>query len=323
MSTTGLEKRLNEFTLSLRKTTAFKITMIYVVISGAWIAISDSLVSTVAQNQQLYHQLQTAKGWLFVGASALLLYSMMVHRERRLQRTNHHLEQAVQQVSILHRVLRHNLRNILNVIYGNVELLEGLSEEERLKLIKEKVQDLIDLSEKSGYLHKVALGDEIDMTAIDIEETVDQVREELQEKYPQATFHTEYAEVGDVLVLPRFEIVLYELMENAIQHNDSATPNVWISVNQETNGPVRLDIADDGPGIPEMEEDVLESGIETPLFHSLGLGLWLARIMVRESEGEVRIIENEPRGSIVRITLPSSESDQAENAGETAPAAPA
>lgn len=305
----NVQTRLDLIRFRLREITAFKIAMLYVLVSGAWVALSDRLLWVLVRDESLYMQLQTGKGWIFVGLSALLLYGMVVYRERQLQRANTRLGQAVQQVSILHRVLRHNLRNVLNVIYGNVEMLDSLTDQERLALIKDRLQRLIDLSEKSDYLHNVAMGDRVDPEPTDIEEVVRGIVDEIRARHPAATIHTTFGNVGEANVLPRFDIVVNELVENAIEHNDREEPTVWISLEQEVGGTIRLDIADDGPGIPEMEEEVIERGVETPMFHSMGLGLWLARIMVTESAGDVTIVDNEPRGSVVRLELLPSDDE--------------
>jgi signal transduction histidine kinase len=65
---------------------------------------------------------------------------------------------------------------------------------------------------------------------------------------------------------------------------------------------VRLTVADDGPGIPKAEIEVIEEGQETPLEHASGLGLWLVQHVVEQSGGDVEFEVED--GTRVHLTLP-------------------
>ncbi|KAF0217449.1 MAG: putative PAS/PAC sensor [Geobacteraceae bacterium] len=56
---------------------AVRITAIYAVIGGLWILFSDKLLSLLVTDPTLLSRMQTAKGWLYVGATALLLYWLL------------------------------------------------------------------------------------------------------------------------------------------------------------------------------------------------------------------------------------------------------
>jgi K+-sensing histidine kinase KdpD len=67
---------------------------------------------------------------------------------------------------------------------------------------------------------------------------------------------------------------------------------------------VTVEVADLGPGIPDMEKNVITGEVEErPTFHGGGLGLRLVDVIVRQSDGVVRFEENDPRGCIVMIQL--------------------
>ena len=46
-----------------------------------------------------------------------------------------------------------------------------------------------------------------------------------------------------------------------------------------------IEVSDNGSGIPELERSVIGAGLETPLEHSQGLGLWLTYWCVTMSDG--------------------------------------
>lgn len=94
-----------------------------------------------------------------------------------------------------------------------------------------------------------------------------------------------------------------ELVENAITHHDRDRPAVELRVRTDENRVV-VEVADDGPGISDLERSALLRGHETPLDHATRLGLWFVRWTVTNVGGDIAIEENDPRGSIVRLSLP-------------------
>jgi signal transduction histidine kinase len=105
---------------------------------------------------------------------------------------------------------------------------------------------------------------------------------------------------------PPIETALRELCENAIEHNDHERLEVTIAVTQsdEAAEQVTLTVADNGPGVPEYERDVLRAGGETPLRHGSGLGLWVASWIATGLGGELRIVEDTSRGAVIALTFP-------------------
>ena len=103
-----------------------------------------------------------------------------------------------------------------------------------------------------------------------------------------------------------FEQALDEAVENAVTHSDQSPPEVAITIDRDSDPDhVYISVADNGPGIPDIEQRVIESGEETPLQHSLGIGLWMMKWVVTTLGGELTIADNEPRGSVVTFQLPS------------------
>jgi len=74
----------------------------------------------------------------------------------------------------------------------------------------------------------------------------------------------------------------------------------------ETTGLAHIAVADNGPGIPDHEYEVLTAGEETALEHGSGLGLWVIFWIVDKSGGELTFEDNDPRGSVVTMTLPAA-----------------
>lgn len=134
--------------------------------------------------------------------------------------------------------------------------------------------------------------------------------ETYQRQYPDAHVGCIVADDGDIQIrnAALFKKALAEAVENAIEHTDQSTPEVTITVQRELDANhLRIHVADNGAGIPDMERQAIESGEETPLSHSLGIELWLMRWKTTSVGGELTITDNEPRGSVVTFRLPFAE----------------
>lgn len=68
-----------------------------------------------------------------------------------------------------------------------------------------------------------------------------------------------------------------------------------------------VSVADDGPGLPDVERVVLEEGVEDALAHSTGIGLWMVRFIVTDSGGSIAVAEEPVDGTVVRLRLPAAE----------------
>jgi signal transduction histidine kinase len=294
--------------------------------------------------------------------SAVLIYALVDRSRQSLERTNDRLDRALQQTTVLHRILRHNLRNSCNVISGNTEIVaakvradggasapatgasvsaegesvsaqdertaaqderaatqdertaaaaddasaggsHGPDSEECLETIREQTAELVTIAEKTRQLRDFVLEERstetVDLVAV-VHERVAQARE----RFPSAILETELPDELMTETDPRISEALDELLENAVEHSEREQVTIQIELDRNPEGTVRLDVADDGPGMPEMERAVLSEGMESPTFHSQGLGLWIARTVVHEADGEVHIVDNEPRGTVVRLLFP-------------------
>jgi signal transduction histidine kinase len=97
--------------------------------------------------------------------------------------------------------------------------------------------------------------------------------------------------------------MLAELVENSLEHATTDSPRVELGVREVSDGTVELSVADDGPGLPEREREILAAGTETQLEHGRGIGLWVVNWAVTQLGGDLRFRENDPEGSVVTVRL--------------------
>lgn len=277
----------------------------YVLFSGLWILLSDVVVQRIATSQAHLTQLQSVKGGLFVVVSGLLLFGLVYRAQREVAATNRRYRTVARQAELLHRILRHDLRNVCNIIAGNVALLhEGTGDAEAaLETIRKQNERLIELSRKSLYIREFLDVEGSAIDAIDLAETVRTQAALARGNHPDATVTVEAPDAVSVSAHYRIEEAIGELVENAIVHNPTAEPDVHVRVTRE-DGTATVAVLDDGTGLPAVERRVLDKQRESPTEHSAGLGLWLVRLATDYSDGSLTVSDLERGGTEVRLSLP-------------------
>jgi PAS domain S-box-containing protein len=219
-----------------------------------------------------------------------------------------------QQSEVLHRIMRHNLRNTVTVILAHAEsLAERLAEGDGAggigspETIVEMAERLVQLTETASDAEDI-IGRDTVRRPVEITETVRDLAGEVEAEYGVAV-ETDLPERRAVLADVPLRTALSHALRNAVEHNDSPEPRVRVTLSEapDRSGWVCLDIADNGPGIPETEREVLTRGTETQLVHGSGIGLWIIHWVVTRYGGELSFEEREDGGSVVRLSLPAAD----------------
>lgn len=220
--------------------------------------------------------------------------------------------QLEQRRQVLSRVLRHNLRNDMNVICGHAQLLldsDLKSDNLHSETIYSKANSLMDLAEKVRDIDLQLYGADRQIRRVNLSNIVEDEVEQLHREHPNVDFRLC---VGDETIIANslVRIAIKNLLENSIEHNDTSSPKIRVSVEHEpSKHRVCLEISDDGPGIPKGESQPISDGVESKLDHVSGVGLWLVKWIIDGVDGSIDISENEPRGTTVSIGFPSAKSD--------------
>ena len=227
---------------------------------------------------------------------SLLLASLrdITQRKRREQR-----------LQVLSRIFRHNLRNDGNVIQGHADILcDALSDsdlEASARQIQKTIDEILRLSSKVRRVQDVLDRTQVERTPIG--ELLSPHHNWVEKTYPAAMIEVNIPD-QEVLVGRRLGVAIQEAIENAAKHAGmEPTIQVAVAVNEEREL-VWVEIHDDGPGMPEQELQVLDSGGETPLAHGSGIGLWLIYWVIDSLGGEVTVESDDPDGTVVTIEVP-------------------
>jgi PAS domain S-box-containing protein len=205
-------------------------------------------------------------------------------------------------IGVLNRILRHNLRNDMCVIIGFADTIAERAEGETARMarrISEKSTELSALSEKAQDF-QTAVRDPEPLAPRDVRADVEAVVTELRTEFPETDFSIEAAPCEDVMATDGLRLALRELGANAAQYGDFS--GVTYGIETTEDGVVAIRVQDGGPGLPEMERQVLEAGRETPLEHGSGLGLWLVNWIVTGLGGEVSATVDDGTTVTVRLS---------------------
>ena len=213
-----------------------------------------------------------------------------------------------QRLAVLNRVLRHNLRNDLNVVQGYLDIATDRVDDADLRGMLEtatrKTAGVIELGEKARSIEN-AMGDGADGTAsVAVRPLLRDIRDDLRAG-ADAEIRIEAPGELSVRTDPSvLAVVLENLVENAVEHTDTDAPVVTVRVGTDEAG-VTIEVEDDGPGVPDHELDVLDATEETALEHGSGLGLWIVKWGVASLGGTVAFDVSDA-GTVARVTLPDA-----------------
>lgn len=238
--------------------------------------------------------------------------------EHNLQREHNRAQAASNRLSVLNRVLRHDIRNIVTVIQGNATLLlnEEKNPERAAEIIHSKASELEEVSDLARELKQLMERESTEIKSVDIEPIVREKVARVRDQNPHVNFETDIPMSIKTTVSPLIGRAIEELLENAVEHNDTDNPQVAVTVSTPTSGlqadgggpeTVVITIRDNGPGIPYDQLEVLERGREIDLEHTNGLGLWLVRWVVDISGGEISFKTGGRRGTTIDMELPTVE----------------
>ena len=215
----------------------------------------------------------------------------------------------------------HELRTPVSVIRANAEtLLDGALNEpdvakdfvdaihrnsERLSSLVSDLLDLARLEAEAGSLV---------MEKVDLSELVSRTVRSVQSIAEKKGIHI-YNELEEGLFCMgdegSIEQVLVNLIENGVKYGHDEG-NVWVR-SYPTSGRVRIEIIDDGPGVPALHRTRLferfyrvDKG-RSRASGGTGLGLSIVKHLVTNMNGRVGMEPNRPTGSVFWVSLVSNE----------------
>jgi len=208
-----------------------------------------------------------------------------------------------QRLSVLNRVLRHNLRNRMDIVKSHAEALPNNVDEHRSSIIA-AADDVTALGRQAQQIDQFVSAQgsssQVDLTQI-VETVLDRIWS------TDVTVTTDMPETAMITTNQQAATSAIESpLENAVNY---AASSVAVTITT-TDGGYCVVISDDGPGIPVAELNALDRGTEDPLNHTNGLGLWQLKWAVMTLNGDVSFETD--NGTTVRIDIPDNAASEIE-----------
>jgi signal transduction histidine kinase len=218
-------------------------------------------------------------------------------------------ETREQRLSVLNRVLRHNVRNDLSVVTVYADhLADRVPEEDRevVEDIQRQTSGLVDVAQKARQAEDLMAGADTSGDTFDVATVTETVCEHVRSRHPDCEVAVDATAASVELDRSVVEQVLLNLVENAAEHNDADQPRVEVTATVEPGDDrlLRVAVADNGPGIPDHERVAVSEQTEDPLRHGSSIGLWLVQWGVDRLGGTLQIDDNDPRGTVVTVSVP-------------------
>jgi len=315
------------------------IALIYLAVGAVWIFFTDRLLVWLHLDPRLITRVQTAKGWLFVIGSAIVLFVAARRYERRgraavaaliesrneVRRANADLERRVaertRQLEAANRELEafayavsHDLRAPLRSMSGFSQILRdtappGLDDKSRhyLQRIQDASLRMSGLIEDLLNLSRIGRS-ELTARSISLSQIAAEAAAAVRERHPTREVQLEIAPGMDVSADPRLlRIALENLVSNAWKYT-ARTPQARVSIGTQASetGPVYF-VRDNGVGFDMKYADKLFVPFQRlhpeTEFPGNGIGLVTVQRIVARHGGRIWADAKPDEGATFYFTL--------------------
>jgi len=237
-------------------------------------------------------------GTIVSGMSLTTDITALKERERELQRQNDRLEEFASIVS-------HDLRNPLNVALGRVELIEGGEDDEHVRSIQTALDRMTTLIDDMLTLARQGRTVE-NPQQIELGTTVTEAWAHVESDRATLVNDIEKTVTGDP---GRVMQLLENLFRNALEHGRA---DVTVTVGPTAAG---FYVADDGPGIPESDRELVFEHGHTTNEDGTGFGLAIVENVAEAHGWTVSVTDSETGGARFEFDTGGGPTSDAEPVG--------
>lgn len=291
----------------------------YAVVAGAYITLSTEYLGHLSLGVADVVQLELVKGLAFVVVTSTLLavvLGAMLQRRDRLRevllRRSAALSrgQAESGLRTAVRAVAHDMKNMLMALeatHAELAGAEGPPARHR-EALDDMGQAIARLRSQTGDLLEQARGTArpFEPEDVDVASLVHEVARMARLFAPRgkSRIHVSARRGSRVRADRRsLQMALLNLMVNAIDATGERG-HVWIRV--EGTDPVRIIVADQGPGVPAHLRDRVFDPFYTTKHGGTGLGLPVVRAVADELRGRIEVADAPAGGAEFRLSLPAA-----------------
>lgn len=212
-----------------------------------------------------------------------------------------------QRLAVLNRVLRHNVRNDMNVVAGFADLVASDTDDDAIAgyawHISSRADHLARWSDRARQAEALLDNAATHGTTLDLDDLLATIAARVRGAHPDAAVTVPERTGLGLVAPPSVEDALAELVTNGAQHNGRERPHVAVAVERD-DGDLLLVVTDDGGGphpddLPSLDDE------REPLAHGVGFGLWFVSWTAWALGGELTA-RTTPDGTAVVFRLPAA-----------------
>ncbi|MCA9718430.1 MAG: HAMP domain-containing protein [Myxococcales bacterium] len=240
-----------------------------------------------------------------------LMAEALQERERRLIRN-----ERMAAVGQLAAQVTHEIRNPLSSMTLNVELLEDEIDNpspEARQLLGHITSEVDRLTQITGEYLQFARRQKPERLPMDLIPELESLLDFLEEEHEQADIEVRRELpvepqwiLGDANQLRRAFMNLLRNAREALSDVDERAEPAQLRVRVVRRGEVVVvEIADNGPGLPEDDAERIFEAFFTRKAQGTGLGLAIVQQIVSDHEGGIEVARTGPQGTSFEVTLPA------------------
>jgi signal transduction histidine kinase len=195
----------------------------------------------------------------------------------------------------------------MSVIRGWLGELEDAADDEQGAIVDRLLRQsdaVVELTETvKDYIEVLQEDADIELEPVHVDSIVEREVRSTRQGHGDMEITVEGIPKGPVLANSLLGSIFRNLFHNAVQHNDKDVARVRVS-GEERAGTVAIRVADNGPGIDEAQREQIfgkgQKGLDSA---GTGIGLFLVGKLVEKFDGDIRVEDNEPEGTVFELEL--------------------
>ena len=265
------------------------------------LTVLGSTAGSVSADQTIRSQ-SYLSNFLIGGAVGGTLTGLYAARTRR---QTDELRHQANRLEVLNRQLRHEVLNAVAVIKGYTTV-DREEFPNAPAVIESRSDHIAETIRQVRYLTRSTKASQTSLATVDLQTHLETSVASVREAHPEATISVSDDVAGlTVDANDRLERVFTQLLDNAVVHTERDAPHVEVSVTT-TASRVRVAIHDEGTGLPESQQRLLETGEITEFDDpSDGYGLNVVRLLVESLGGAIETAVTD-EGTTITVVLARS-----------------
>jgi signal transduction histidine kinase/predicted negative regulator of RcsB-dependent stress response len=220
-----------------------------------------------------------------------------IHKLKNIElvQANQKIQDQREHLNLINKILRHDLKNNLTVIFSAIRIFLRQEKKEVLEEAIKKIEQSNELIDKMRVLEKLLHSNE-NLKSYSIKDIFNDVLK----NYCDKSINLQSLD-RMVLADEKLYSVFDNIISNAFTHGK--TPKLDIFMREEKDDLI-IEIADFGKGIPDnIKNRIFEESFTHGKTGKTGLGLFIVMKALRSYEGSVVVNDNKPSGAVFVVKL--------------------